>query len=476
MLTWKQTFTIVMCLIGIFICMNIALHLAMKWFANNPGVQQLSLWHKIEFVMRFGLNFKMGVFGKRERDFTLFGRFFKNDPFLVKFFRRLQTQYGKVAAFDTPLSKLFLVLDPDLSEKVLETDHAFGPAKMKDYVFQSFMATNVAAMRGQARVLKRRFNEEVFGTKKVNSMFGHIQPTIDQALIKKPLHSHELRDMNFEIMSELFMGNTDPKVLTTFKDFIDYVKTDSDFSFTSMWYKFFPNKKVISSFQNVIQDSLQKSSPVNHTLQRRNTVMEVVKSYVDKYNDKNEQDIHNEFPHWIVPLHVMMNESIPHALHIILSFPKFYHKIQASIYSQDFDLYQKNTYFHYFILEHLRMFNIINITMFRKTDKDIVIDGIQFPKNTEIQLLNYTILRNPNRYKNPDSFIPERWETKSVEEQNILFGHGMQQCPSIQFSPFFMKCYVYVMLTKFRYQPLKHNVYKNIQMNTSLLKYTFVDE
>lgn len=463
------------CLFVIGLIALVLIHNFYAWTANNRGVKQLSLLDKAEFAARYSASFKMGIFEKRALDVKILGRFMKSDPYMIKFHSRLQKKYGRVVAFDYPFSKLFVVLDPALSEQLLNRDDVLGPPAMKDYVFHNFMATNLAVMRGKARTLKRRFNEELFGTRKYNTLFGHIEPVIDKYLVERPMNSKELREANFKIMSSLFLGNTQSEHIQTLKKFMDHVDRDTNITMGTIWYKIFPNQSLKQSFKKIIFDSLKKVGDHDTTLNRSHSVMELVKHYSDKYEDKNELDMHNEMPHWIVPLHVMMNVSIPHLVHIIISFPEIYHKVKTDIYSADFDLYRKDSYFHFCILEHLRMFNIINITVSRKAEKDFQVDEIFVPKNTELQFLNYTMLRNPQRYPDPDTFIPERWEHKTVEEQNMLFGHGAQQCPSIQFSPFFIKTYVYVMLTKFKLQPLKENIYDNLKLETSLLEYTFTD-
>ena len=75
----------------------------------------------------------------------------------------------------------------------------------------------------------------------------------------------------------------------------------------------------------------------------------------------------------------------------------------------------------------------------------------QLPQN---QLKSLQFKANPNDFKKPHHFIPERWEKKSEEDQHIVFGIGEQRCPSINFTPFYYKSYLYELLNKFKYTEL----------------------
>ena len=130
------------------------------------------------------------------------------------------------------------------------------------------------------------------------------------------------------------------------------------------------------------------------------------------------------------------------------------------INSKHFNIHSRRSYLHYCVIEHLRLFNPINITMVRRTLRDNTIDGVYFRKDSEILILFSSILRNSKEFKNPDSFIPKRWNNMSEDRQNIVFGAGDQRCPQINFTPFYYKTFIYTLLTKFSYKKIK-NKYSN---------------
>ena len=68
-------------------------------------------------------------------------------------------------------------------------------------------------------------------------------------------------------------------------------------------------------------------------------------------------------------------------------------------------------------------------------------------------------MRNEKEFKNPDQFIPERWEHHKIEKQNIVFGIGPQICPSKQISPFFYKIIIRHLLLSFKYSNVVPKIY-----------------
>ena len=94
----------------------------------------------------------------------------------------------------------------------------------------------------------------------------------------------------------------------------------------------------------------------------------------------------------------------------------------------------------------------------RETKKDIYIDNFKLQKGSEVLILFSSILRNPDMFEKPNSYNPSRWNNKSIDEQNIVFGVGAQECPSINFTPFIYKQYIHVLLTKFKFKT-KENKY-----------------
>ena len=235
-------------------------------------------------------------------------------------------------------------------------------------VFHDVMPTNIGIMTGKVRELKRRFNEDLFSTKHLNSMFGSIHPLINDKITEKPTHSSDFGLIALQIISEMYLGTDSPAHRKIMGNFMRYCLEITDVSLKSLYYRLVKHKKEAGALQKLVREAMEHNfTSLN---KKPSNVMTHVFQYVQRFQDGNDGDIENEFPHWFVPLHNMIVDSVPHLLHIILSFPELFDAVQEDINSPHFDLYSRHTYLHFCVLEHLRLFNIINLNMTRKATED----------------------------------------------------------------------------------------------------------
>ncbi|KAI0720390.1 cytochrome P450 [Fomitopsis betulina] len=74
------------------------------------------------------------------------------------------------------------------------------------------------------------------------------------------------------------------------------------------------------------------------------------------------------------------------------------------------------------------------------TSEDDQYDGYYIPKGTTVFSNIWLMLHNPDEYPDPESFMPERFETLSTEEldqidpRNVVFGFGRRICPGRRFA------------------------------------------
>ncbi|XP_037953782.1 probable cytochrome P450 4d14, partial [Teleopsis dalmanni] len=75
---------------------------------------------------------------------------------------------------------------------------------------------------------------------------------------------------------------------------------------------------------------------------------------------------------------------------------------------------QELKYLDIVIKEGLRLYPPVPV-IGRMTDSDVVINGKWIPKNTNITMLLYAALRDPDCFSNPDQFIPERFLNEKID-------------------------------------------------------------
>ncbi|VVB16792.1 unnamed protein product [Arabis nemorensis] len=97
---------------------------------------------------------------------------------------------------------------------------------------------------------------------------------------------------------------------------------------------------------------------------------------------------------------------------------------------------QQLEYLKMVIKETLRINPLVPLLVPREASKDIKIAGYDIPKKTWIHVNIWAVHRNPNVWKDPDAFIPERFMDKEIDYKGLNFellpfGSGRRMCPGI---------------------------------------------
>ncbi|XP_010454420.1 PREDICTED: cytochrome P450 71B14-like [Camelina sativa] len=88
------------------------------------------------------------------------------------------------------------------------------------------------------------------------------------------------------------------------------------------------------------------------------------------------------------------------------------------------------------IKETLRINPLVPLLIPREASKDIKIGGYDIPKKTWIYVNIWAVHRNPNVWKDPEAFIPERFmdseiDYKGLNFELLPFGSGRRMCPGL---------------------------------------------
>ncbi|XP_022994546.1 cytochrome P450 71A1-like [Cucurbita maxima] len=100
---------------------------------------------------------------------------------------------------------------------------------------------------------------------------------------------------------------------------------------------------------------------------------------------------------------------------------------------------QKMEYIQCVIKESLRLHPPVPLLVPRETAEDVEIDGYHIPSKTRVFVNAWKIQRDPEYWKNPTEFIPERFmdnclvDYKGQDYEFIPFGSGRRKCPGMSF-------------------------------------------
>ena len=93
-------------------------------------------------------------------------------------------------------------------------------------------------------------------------------------------------------------------------------------------------------------------------------------------------------------------------------------------------------YFKLMVKEIFRLHPAAPLLLPRETMSHIKIQGYDIPKKTQILINAYAIARDPNVWKNPDEFDPDRFVDSSIDYRGLNFellpfGSGRRICPGM---------------------------------------------
>lgn len=109
------------------------------------------------------------------------------------------------------------------------------------------------------------------------------------------------------------------------------------------------------------------------------------------------------------------------------------------------------------IKESLRMMPSVPV-IGRKVMEECVVNGLIMPRNTQINLHIYDIMRDPRHFPDPESFQPDRFLTENTAHRQrfafVPFSAGKRNCIGQKFAILEMKVLLAAILRSFRIRPV----------------------
>ena len=409
----------------------IILHNIIINLLSENGIRFMNLFELLEYNIKLYLISSIGFFYYKKIPIKILTSI-SHDPICIKMHRNLHNKYGKIVmSYIITSAKQYYILDPYLSKKILEdSPFLFNAGKIKTNFFKKFMPKNLGILKcdlnnkcpwGKARL----YNENVLGTTKRNDFFNCIPKIINNYTNNPLLEINDFINVSYLCVSELIFGNSNNYLIL--KRFI--LKNKENFLKTNFYKDYIENLNY--SYNNSPNCSLLY--------------------YANKFKYDDIDSINDQIPHWFMPFVLIIAFMVPSLLCVILNYNTIFTRLNNEIKKENFDINSKKTLLHYCVIEHIRLFNTVNINIQRSVKNNIRYNGIDFKKGDQIFILFSSILRNKQEFYKPDEFIPDRWENKNIKDQDIVFGIGPQQCPSKNITPLIYKSLIFNLLTKHTY-------------------------
>ncbi|MCP3660032.1 MAG: cytochrome P450 [Bacteroidetes bacterium] len=379
----------------------------------------------------------------------------------INIYEDIKKGYGKPIVSINVLGKpINLIYDNSFIKQMLDqSPYIFGVGRLKKYIFRSFMKKNVGISEGKPWYNRRRLNDAVLCFNKLHRYAPLYNNAIKQTLNKYglPKNFDEFIKIGRKITSKIvFNVDLAPDYIFEIFSKANSLKslTDEDFHI---------DEKTMSAYLNYLNKHIDNPNP--------NSLIESAVKYIDYCPSSNacKSEIIYQIPHWIFPNMGVFISVIPRLLLFLANHPEELNKVIEEIKNIDINNSQEIYNLKYLrkcILESVRLNNIV-VTLFRTLlkdysfGKDSLGNEYKFDKGTQFLILTNPILREPEKFKNPNKFIPSRWSSDLENSYYaIMFGQGPQRCPGKEVAIFLMQSFVanYLKNLNFKLKSSKINI------------------
>ena len=346
---------------------------------------------------------------------------FYGDSSGVNLYHKFINRKDKIIPTNIFGSKTYIITDIDYIKKVLDNSpHIFGVGSFKYDFFKSFMKYNVGVSNGCPWKNRRQLNENVLDTDK-NHRYSHIfaNKIKEQFISSNPKNFDDFSKLGKKL-AMIFVFNQENIYEPLFEMF-----SEANSFQTVLFGTININKYIKNSYYDYLKKQLD--NPNKHSL------LWLAKSI----NTLSREEIIHQVPHWIFPINGLLSVAFPRLLVLIYNNQRVLKKVKQ----------RNKKYIRNCILELFRLNNPVNST-FRTLLKDFNFsEKYKYKKGDQFLILNNPVMRDPRYFKNPNSFIPERWN--KINEKSyyaLMFNQGPQKCPGKEFAIFILQTLVLVLL------------------------------
>jgi cytochrome P450 len=344
---------------------------------------------------------------------------------------------------------IYLLTDiRDIQQLLDLSPNPFGPGKLKENFFSTFIPKNVGISVNPEWKYKRSYNDKVLETDRVHQYNPIFSNYIREILTKtNPKNFEQFSEATRRITSKILFGTYDynPVIYKVFKQADSLLS--ARFNINTV------NSDDLMEYRQYLQYELEHPKP--------NTLLELANTY---HKMLQMDSVIDQIPHWVFPIAGLFSVHLPRLMVILVNHPNELIKVKREV--EEKNNLRIDNYIRKCILELFRLNNAVNSTFRGLTDTFTFNDSTQtFEKGTQFVFFNNPVLRD--LFDSPNEFIPSRWNMELEHSYKaLMFNQGNQKCPG--------KELVISLITEALVHYLEINnfsIHTNITLNPSFIPY-----
>ncbi|MEZ4794068.1 MAG: cytochrome P450 [Flavobacteriaceae bacterium] len=400
-------------------------------------------------------------------------------PFHQKYFKKL----GDTFAVRVGIRRyILLTRDKDIAQHILQKGHKnYEKSKIQTTYLSKYLGNGLLTSKGDYWLRQRRLIQPAFHKQKIaqllDSMLQTIAAEIKEMPLKQPLDIHTyMNRLAFKVVAtSLFDVSISDSELLHLQAIIervqDFLVKEVRLPHKNWWFKITgqvsKHLTLAQESRDIIQaiiEARKQSTKHHHDL----LDMLLATRYEDTGEAMDMEQLIDEITILFVAGHETTANALSFALFLLAKHPEIQQRLYEEakeITSKPLEPVQQIKEFVYtkaVIEESMRMYPPAWITD-RECLEDDTIKDFHIRKGTFIGISFYELHRNPEYWKNPDQFNPERFLLKDQYPTNAYypFGAGPRMCIGMGFAMYEMVLAVSQLILKYSFKTTQDEVQLN---------------
>jgi len=388
-------------------------------------------------------------------------------------------EYGDVYRMPIiPFIKLLVVSSPTIAEHILVKNNRNYVKSVEYKAMKKVLGNGLVTSEGDFWRRQRRLAQPAFHRKRIANFADTMVNCIEATLLKLEKKTNQVIDIH-EFMMELTMDIVSRTVFGLGENDLDYDRKviseavgignqhiDKLIHYPFFWTDKIPTRsnkaywKADADLQKLIYGIIQKRRASN---QNKDDLLGMLLEARDEETGKgmSEQQLYDELLTMFVAGHETTAVALTWLWYILKDEPESLAKLQEEVDTvlgdrlPTLEDLPNLTYTKMVIQETMRLYPPA-WTVGRKPLEDDTITDVTLPKGSNITIFVYGIHRNPNYWKNPQQFIPERFTKEAIAARPkyayMPFGGGPRLCIGNSFAMMEMQLAVAMIAQRFQFK------------------------